>query len=162
MLLYHLVFFNTFEELKLPMKGPMEDAGVINLYERSLLHVSKGLQSRTLLAESPFSRWFWRATQLRQFLIATAQGFRLPNGLCQLSGGGWQAWPSGSNVYEVSCGSLDGASRDCVDSMWRKQLRDSDRRLPKMKGSSVDWILVDNRRQKGTWLWANHGCEHIN
>ncbi len=27
-LLDHLIFFNTFEELKLPIKGPMEDAGV--------------------------------------------------------------------------------------------------------------------------------------
>ncbi len=34
-LLYHLVFYNTFEELKLPIKGPMEDAGVIKLYEQS-------------------------------------------------------------------------------------------------------------------------------
>ncbi len=30
-----LVFFSTFEELKLPTKGPMEDAGVIKLYEPS-------------------------------------------------------------------------------------------------------------------------------
>ncbi len=35
-LLYHLVFFNTFEELKLSIKGPMEDAAVIKLYEPSL------------------------------------------------------------------------------------------------------------------------------
>ncbi len=34
-LLYHLIFFNTFEVLKLPIKGPMEDAGVIKLYEQS-------------------------------------------------------------------------------------------------------------------------------
>ncbi len=34
-LLYHLLFFNTVEELKLPIKGPMEDAGVIKLYEPS-------------------------------------------------------------------------------------------------------------------------------
>ena len=33
---YYLgVFFNTFEELTLPIKGPMEDAGVIKLYEPS-------------------------------------------------------------------------------------------------------------------------------
>jgi hypothetical protein len=32
-LLRKLVFFNTFEELKLPIKGPMEDAEVIKLYE---------------------------------------------------------------------------------------------------------------------------------
>ncbi len=30
-----LVFFNTFEELKLPIKGPMEDAGLIKLYAQS-------------------------------------------------------------------------------------------------------------------------------
>ena len=33
--MYSLVFFSTFEELKLPIKGPMEDAGVIQLYEPS-------------------------------------------------------------------------------------------------------------------------------
>jgi hypothetical protein len=32
---YNLVFFSTFEELTLPIKGPMEDAGVIKLYEPS-------------------------------------------------------------------------------------------------------------------------------
>ncbi len=31
-LLQELVFFNTFEELNLPIKGPMEDAGVVKLY----------------------------------------------------------------------------------------------------------------------------------
>jgi len=34
-LVFELVFFSTFEELKLPIKGPMEDAGVIKLYEPS-------------------------------------------------------------------------------------------------------------------------------
>ena len=34
-LLYSLVFFNTFEELKLPIKGPMEVSGVIKLIEPS-------------------------------------------------------------------------------------------------------------------------------
>jgi hypothetical protein len=32
---YYLVFFNTFEELTLPITGPMEDTGVIKLYEPS-------------------------------------------------------------------------------------------------------------------------------
>ena len=32
---YTLVFFSTFEELNLPMKGPMEDSGVVKLYEPS-------------------------------------------------------------------------------------------------------------------------------
>ena len=32
-LLFNLVFFSTFEELTLPIHGPMEDAGVLKLYE---------------------------------------------------------------------------------------------------------------------------------
>jgi hypothetical protein len=32
---YNLVFFSTFEELTLPIKRPMEDSGVIKLYEPS-------------------------------------------------------------------------------------------------------------------------------
>ncbi len=35
-LLYHLDFFNTFKELKSPIKGPIEDSGVIKLYKPSL------------------------------------------------------------------------------------------------------------------------------
>ncbi len=31
-LLFNLVFFSTFEELNLPMHGPMDDAGVLKLY----------------------------------------------------------------------------------------------------------------------------------
>ena len=34
-LLRELVFFNTFEELNLPITGPMEDSGVVKLYEPS-------------------------------------------------------------------------------------------------------------------------------
>ncbi len=40
---YHLVFFSTFEELKLPIDGPMERAGMTKLYEPSpapCLHVA--------------------------------------------------------------------------------------------------------------------------
>ena len=39
-----MVFFSTFEELTLPIKGPMEDAGVVKLYEPSptqCLYVAK-------------------------------------------------------------------------------------------------------------------------
>ncbi len=34
-LLLEDIFFNTFEELNLPIKGPMEDAEVVKLYEPS-------------------------------------------------------------------------------------------------------------------------------
>ena len=52
----NLVFFSTFEELQLPIKGPMEDAGVVKLYEPSPLipqhHLSVWLLLRTWWAES--------------------------------------------------------------------------------------------------------------
>ncbi len=34
-LLFHLVFFSTFEDLNLPTHGPMEDAAVLKLYKPS-------------------------------------------------------------------------------------------------------------------------------
>jgi hypothetical protein len=32
-MMYKMVFFSTFEELDLPIHGPMEDAGILKLYE---------------------------------------------------------------------------------------------------------------------------------
>ena len=57
-LLCKLVFFNTFEELNLPIKGPMEDAGVVKLYEITTTNhpqprVCTWLQQRTWWEESP-------------------------------------------------------------------------------------------------------------
>jgi hypothetical protein len=146
-LLYHLVFFNTFEELKLPIKGPMEDAGVIKLYEPSPTPCLYVAPVENITGRVPFSPCFWRATPLRQFLTVTASA--------RIQASQWavptlRRWMAGvAAMYMRSthgCGSLDGASLDWVDSMWRKQLRD--RRLPEMKDSSVDWRLVDNGRQK--------------
>jgi hypothetical protein len=51
---YNLVFFSTFGELSLPIKGPMEDAGVIKLYEPSIQHhVYWWLLQQTWWAISP-------------------------------------------------------------------------------------------------------------
>jgi hypothetical protein len=50
---YYLVFFSTFEELTLPIKGPMEDAGVIKLYEPSPTRVATWLWPRTWWAGPP-------------------------------------------------------------------------------------------------------------
>ncbi len=38
-LLRELVFFNTFEELNLPIKGPMEDVGVVKLYNHRVVTI---------------------------------------------------------------------------------------------------------------------------
>ena len=76
-LLYHLVFFNTFEELKLPITGPMEDAGVVKLYEPSptpCLYVAKAenMVGRILLMPC-FLDGNGAATRLRQSLTSTAR-----------------------------------------------------------------------------------------
>ncbi len=44
-LCYTLVLFSTFEVLDLPIKGPMEDAGVVKLYEPSHTPCLYGRQS---------------------------------------------------------------------------------------------------------------------
>ena len=52
-LLRELVFFNTFEELKLPIKGPMEDAEVIKLYEPSPTPCLYVAPAENMVEESP-------------------------------------------------------------------------------------------------------------
>ena len=91
MLLYHLVFFNTFEDLKLPIKGSMEDAGVIKLYEPSPTPCLYVVPVENITGRVPIIPLFL-ANSYSSSLLQQAQGFRLPNGLCRLSGGGWQAW----------------------------------------------------------------------
>ncbi len=66
-LLHELAFFNTFEELHLPIQGPMEDSGVVKLYEPSptpCLYVAPALLQRTWWAEPPLCRYFWLEPQL--------------------------------------------------------------------------------------------------
>ncbi len=65
----NLVLFNTFEELNLPIKGPMEEAGVVKAVK---LYVSTWLQPKIWLAESPLSPCFWQETLLQQSLTSTA------------------------------------------------------------------------------------------
>ena len=52
---HHLVFFSTFEELKLPISGPMDRAGVTKLYEPSPTphHAFMWLLQPTWWAEFP-------------------------------------------------------------------------------------------------------------
>jgi hypothetical protein len=74
-LLFNLVFFSTFEELNLPIHGPMEDAGVLKLYEPGpipCLYVTVWLQLTTWYAESPSSPYFWLATRPLQSHTSSA------------------------------------------------------------------------------------------
>ncbi len=69
--LRELTFFNTFEELNLPIKGPMEDAIVTPSCTNHPQHsVCTWLQLRW--AEPPLCHCFWLETRLRQSLTCTA------------------------------------------------------------------------------------------
>ena len=57
-LLFNLVFFSSFEELVLPIQGPMEDAGKIKLYDPfpiPCLYVAPGSCSQCLRQSAPHS-----------------------------------------------------------------------------------------------------------
>ncbi len=85
--LYHLIFFNnTFEELQVPIKGPIEDAGVIKLsrYEPSPYSMSLRGSRREHYGQSPLYPLIFggQLNSDSSSLLQQAQGFRLPNGLC--------------------------------------------------------------------------------
>jgi hypothetical protein len=98
---HHLVFFSTFEELKLPISGPMESAGVTKLYEPS---------PTTCLYVAPAVNMVGRVTLIPLFLAGNStptiphkyskhknSGF--PMGSCDTAA---QDGRRGCNVYEVN------------------------------------------------------------
>ncbi len=110
-IVYTLVFFSTFEELKLPIKGPMEDAGVIKLYEPSPTPASTWPMSTLWWAEFLLFHCFWLVTRLQQSLTYSAsariQASRMaaPTWLQRTDGGAAMSMGSTSG-----CGSLGAAS----------------------------------------------------
>ncbi len=85
---YTCMYLNlTLKELKLPIQGPIEDAGVVNRPRPRPVSL-RG----TWWAESPSSPAFWMATRLRQSLTSTA---RTRIYVSRING------RRGSNVYEV-------------------------------------------------------------
>ncbi len=145
-LLHELVFFNTFEELLLPIKGPMEDSGVVKLYEPSptpCLYVApaKNMVGRVPLMllflagnttptiphlyskrKIPISRWAV-LTQQRWTAGVAAMSMRLTGG----------------------CGNLGVASHTWVVCQLRRLKKGS--KLTRMSGTSVDWRLVGGARR---------------
>ncbi len=61
-LLHKLVFFNTFEELHLPIKGPMEDSGVVKMYEPSPTPCLYVAPAENMVGRVPLCRYFWLET----------------------------------------------------------------------------------------------------
>ena len=68
--LHELVFFKTFEELNSPIKGPMEDSGVIKLYEPSPTPCLYEAPAENMVGRVPLC--FWQETQPQQSLMCTA------------------------------------------------------------------------------------------
>ncbi len=50
---FNLVFFRTFKELMLPIKGPMEDAGVVKLYEPSQTQCLYVAHAQNMVCRTP-------------------------------------------------------------------------------------------------------------
>jgi hypothetical protein len=64
---YYLVFLSTFKELSLPIKGPMEDAGLVKLYEPSPTPCLYLALARTMVGRIPLMPArlaFWMVTRL--------------------------------------------------------------------------------------------------
>jgi hypothetical protein len=98
---YNLVFFSTFEELTLPIKGPMEDAGLIKLYEpfpKPCLYVAP---AENMVGRVPLIPCvFWLVTPLQQshmFSKRKDSGFPFSCADTTAADG-----KRGSNVYEVN------------------------------------------------------------
>jgi hypothetical protein len=100
-IVFTLVFFSTFEELKLPIEGPMEDAGVIKLYEPSptpCLYVAdvQNMVGRALLMPLFLAG---NSTPTIPHIFSKSKDSGFPNGCADAAAtDGWL----GTNVYEVN------------------------------------------------------------
>ncbi len=90
-LLFNLVFFSTFEELNLPIHGPMDDAGVLKLYEPGPIPCLYVAPVDHMVGRVPLVSG-WQLDPYNPTQVQQVQGFRVPHGLCRLCSFSWQAW----------------------------------------------------------------------
>jgi hypothetical protein len=100
-LLRELVFFNTFEELNLPIKGPMEDAGVVKLYEPSPTPCLYVAPAENMVGRVPLMPLFLagNATPTIPHLYSKSKDSGFPMGCADTASVDGRR---GSNVYEVN------------------------------------------------------------
>ena len=100
-LLRELVFFNTFEELKLPIKGPVEDAEVIKLYEPSPTPCLYVAPAENMVGRVPLMPLFLagNATPTIPHLFSKHKDECFPMGCADTAS---VEGRRGSNVYEVN------------------------------------------------------------
>ncbi len=99
-LLRELVFFNTFEELKLPIKVPMEDAEVVTLYEPSPTQCLYVAPAENMVSRVPLMPLFLagNATPTIPHLYCKRKDSGFPMGCVDAASVDGRR---GSNVYEV-------------------------------------------------------------
>jgi len=100
-LVYHLVFFNTFEELTLPIKGPMEEAGVIKLYEPSPTPCLYVAPAENMVGRVPLIPLFLagNSTPTIPHMFSKRKDSGFPFGCADAAAADGRR---GSNVYEVN------------------------------------------------------------
>ncbi len=100
-IVYTLVFFSTFEELKLPFKGPMEDAGGIKLYEPSPTHCLYVADVQNMVGRVPLMPLFLAGnpTPTIPHIFSKRKDSDFPYGCADTAATDGR---QGSNVYEVN------------------------------------------------------------
>ena len=100
-LLRELVFFSTFEELNLPIKGPMEDSGVIKLYAPSPTPCLYVAPAENMVGRVPLMPLFLagNSTPTIPHLYSKRKDTGFPMGCADAAGVDGRR---GSNVYEVN------------------------------------------------------------
>ena len=138
-LLFHLVFFSTFADLNLPIHGPMEDAGVLKLYEPSQTHCLYVAPVANMVGRVPLIPLFLAGnsspTIPHQYSQHKRSGF--PVGICDTAAVDGRR---GSNAYEVN--------------PWLWQFG---RGKPRLGGLSVE--KTDDRKEAALKEWLLRGAE---
>jgi hypothetical protein len=100
-IIYILVFFSTFEELKLPIKGPMEDTGVIKLYEPSPAPCLYVADLQNMMGRVPLIPLFLagNSTPTIPHMFSKRKDSGFPYGCADTAATDGRR---GSNVYEVN------------------------------------------------------------
>jgi hypothetical protein len=152
-LLRELVFFNTFEELNSPIAGPMEDSGVVKLYEPSPTPCLYVAPVENMVGRVPLMPLFLagNATATMPHLYSKRKESGFPLGCADAAAVDGRR---GSNVYEPSmrstrgCGNLGVASRAWVTCQLRiLQTVQRGSKLTGMKATSVQLRLVGGERR---------------
>ena len=98
---FNLVFFSTFEELKLPITRPMEDAGVIKLYEPSPTPCLYVAMAENMVGRVPLIPLFLagNSTPTIPHMFSKRKESGFPFGCADSAAADGRR---GSNVYEVN------------------------------------------------------------